>query len=98
MTSTRERWQQLIELAKIRRAAGSFSGAEATAEPIPAFPISVVPADGPETKGDKKRKRSVKAPTTVVTIDEESSGSPLVQRRKRGTEGPEEDAIPIPQA
>ena len=98
MTSTRERRQKLIELAKSRRAVGSSSGTEATAEPIPASPISVVPAESPETTGDKKRKRLVKAPTTVVSIEEESSGSPLVQRRKRGAEGLEGDATPIPQA
>ena len=98
MTSTRERRQQLIELAKSRRAAGSSSGAEATTDPIPALPISVVLAEGPENRGDKKRKRLVKASITVVTIDEESSGSPLVQWRKRGTEVPEKNAIPSPQA
>ena len=39
----------------------------------------------------------MKAPTTVISIEEESSGSPLVQRRKRGTEGLEGDATLIPQ-
>ena len=61
-------------------------------------PISVALAEGPETRGDKKRKQLVKAPTTVISIEEESSGSPLVQRRKRGTEGAEGDATLIPQA
>jgi len=40
----------------------------------------------------------VKAPTTVVSIEEESSGSPLVQRRRRGAEGAEGDASPTPPA
>jgi len=96
MTSNKERRQKLIALAKSRRAVGSFTGTEATSEPISASPISVAPAEGPETRGDKKRKWLVKAPTTVISIEEESSGSPLVQRRRRGAEGDEGDASPIP--
>ena len=98
MTSNKERRQKLIALAKSRRAVGSSTRTEATSEPISASPISVAPAEGPETRGEKKRKRLVKAPTTVISIEEESSGSPLVQRRKRGTEGAEGDATLIPQA
>ena len=98
MTSDKERRQRLLALARSRRAAEAPSEVEAIAEPIPASPISVAPAEGRETKGDKKRKRLVKAPTTVISIEEESSGSPLVQRRKRGVEGLEGDANPIPQA
>lgn len=98
MTSNKEQRQKLIALAKSRRAVGSSSETEATSEPISASPISVVPAEGPETRGEKKRKRLVKAPTTVVSVEEESSGSPLVQRRRRGAEGVEGDASPIPPA
>jgi len=98
MTSNKERRQKLITLAKSRRAVGSSSRTEATAEPIPASPISVAPAEGPETRGDKKRKQLVKAPTTVVSIKEESSGSPLVQRRRRGAKGDEGGASPTPPA
>jgi len=74
MTSNEERRQKLIALAKRRRAVGSSSGTEATSEPISASPISVAPAEGPETRGEKKRKRLVKAPTTVASTEEESSG------------------------
>ena len=71
---------------------------EPIAEPIRASPISVAPAEGRETRGDKKRKRLAKAPTTVIAIEEESFGSPLVQKKRRATEGPEDDANPLPQA
>ena len=98
MTSDKERRQRLLALARSRRTGGASSGTEAIAEPIRASPISVAPAEGPETRGDKKRKQLVKAPTTVISVEEESSGSPLVQRRKRGTEGLEGDATPVPQA
>ncbi|XP_068503820.1 uncharacterized protein [Phaseolus vulgaris] len=105
MTSSKERRQKLIELAKSQRATGSSSGTEATAEatskPISASPLSVAPAE-------KKRKRLVKAPTTVASTEGESSGSPHVQRRRRGAEvggsstlrpeGAEGDASPIPPA
>ena len=74
MTSNKERRQKLIALAKSRRAVGLSSGMEATAEPIPVSPILVAPAEGPETRGEKKRKRLVKAPTTVASTEEESSG------------------------
>ena len=40
----------------------------------------------------------MKVPTTVVSIEEESSGSPLVQRRKREAEGDEGGASPTPPA
>ena len=95
MTSNKEQRQKLIALAKSRRAVGSSTGTEATSEPISASPLSVAPGEGPETRGDKKRKQLVKAPTTVISIEEESSGSPLVQRRRRGFEGAEGDASPI---
>ena len=98
MTSDKERRQRLLALARSRRAAEEPSEVEAIAEPIRASPISVAPAEERETRGEKKRKRLVKAPTTVVTIEEESSGSPLVQRKRKGTEGPEGDADPLPQA
>ncbi|XP_068504669.1 predicted GPI-anchored protein 58 [Phaseolus vulgaris] len=90
ITSSKERCQKLIKLAKSRRAARSSSGTEATAEassePISASPLSFAPAEGPETKGEKKRKRLVKAPTTVASTEGESSGSPLAQRKRRGAE------------
>ena len=98
MTSDKERRQRLLALARSRRAAEASSEVEAVAEPIPASPISVAPAEGCETRDEKKRKRLVKAPSTVISIEEESSGSPLVQRRKRGVESLEGDANPIPQA
>jgi len=112
MTSSKERRQKLIELAKSRRAAKSSSGTEATAEassePISASPPSVAPVEGPETRGERKRKRLVKAPTTVASTEGESSGSPLVQRKRRGAEvggsstprpeGAEGDASPTPLA
>ncbi|XP_068504016.1 uncharacterized protein [Phaseolus vulgaris] len=98
MTSDKERRQRLLALARSRQAAGAPTEVEATAEPLRASPISVAPAEGRETRGDKKRRRLVKAPTTVITVEEESSGSPLVQRKRKGTEGPEGDASPLPQA
>jgi len=112
MTSSKERRQKLIELAKSRRATRSSSGTEATAEvsskPISASPLPVAPAEGPETRGERKRKRPVKAPTTVASTEGESSGSLLVQRKRRGTEvggsstprpeGVEGDASPTPPA
>jgi len=98
MTSDKERRQRLLALARSRRAAETPSEVEAIAEPIRAPPISVAPAEGRETRGDKKRKRLGKAPTTVITVEEESSGSPLVQQKRRGTEGPEDDVNPLPQA
>jgi len=76
MTSDKERRQRLLALARSRRAAEASSEVEAIAEAIPASPISVAPAERRETRGDKKRKRLVKAPTTVISIEEESSGSP----------------------
>ena len=78
MTSDKERRQRLLALARSRQAAGAPTEVEATAEPLHASPISLAPAEGRETRGDKKRRRLVKAPTTVINVEEESSGSPLV--------------------
>ena len=91
--SGKDRWQALLELAKLRGTKGTGSSSSTT-EPIGAPPLSVAQAGGPE-QGRKKR-RLVKASTSPVVVaaaapstEEESSGSPLIhcQRKLPAVEG-----------
>ena len=91
MTSGKDRKRALLELARTRgaRVTGSSSS---TTDPIAAPPLLVAPAEGP--KPEKKRRRLVKAfpaSDTVVaaptpSTEEESSGSPLVHRKRKHPE------------
>jgi len=83
--SGKDRRKALLELAKLRGAKGTGSSSSTT-DPIAAPPLSVVPAEGPEP--GKKRRKLVKAfPSSAAaapapSTEEESSGSPLVHRKR----------------
>jgi len=91
MTSGKDRRKALLELAQTRGAKGTGSSSSTT-EPIAAPPLSVALAEGPEP--ERKRGRLVKAfPTTVAvaaeptpSTEEESSGSPLIHRKRKHKE------------
>ena len=83
MTSGKDRRQRLLDLARSRKAAGSSTG---TTETISDSPLSVTPAEVPEPVVERKRKRLVKAHSTATSTEEESSGSPLIHRRRKVTE------------
>ncbi|XP_068486887.1 uncharacterized protein [Phaseolus vulgaris] len=108
MTSGKDRRRALLELARTRGAKGTGSSSSTT-EPIAAPPLSVAPAEGPEP--EKKRRRLVKAfPATVAvaadptpSTEEESSGSPLIHRKRKRQEvggasslRPEENEVRLP--
>jgi len=86
--SRKERRKALLELARLKGAKGTGSSSSTT-DPIAAPPLSVAPADGPEP--GRKRRKLVKAfPSSAATAavpapstEEESSGSPLVHRKRK---------------
>ena len=91
MTSGKDRKRALLELARTRGAKGTGSSSS-TIEPITAPPLSVAPAEGPEP--ERKRRRLVKTLPTAVAVaaeptpstEEESSGSPLIHRKRKHQE------------
>jgi len=84
--SGKERRNALLELARLQGAKGTDSSSSTT-DPIAAPPLSVAPAEGPEP--GRKRRKLVKAfPSSVAaapapSTEEESSGSPLVHRKRK---------------
>ncbi|XP_068474753.1 uncharacterized protein [Phaseolus vulgaris] len=82
--SGKDRRKALLELAKLRGAKGTGSSSSTT-EPIAAPPLSVAPAEGPE-QGRKRRKlvKAFPSPAAAApSTEEESSGSPLVHRKRK---------------
>ena len=82
--SGKDRRKALLELAKLRGAKGTCSSSSTT-EPIAAPPLSVAPAEGPE-QGRKRRKLVKAFPSSAAaapSTEEESSGSPLVHRKRK---------------
>ncbi|XP_068492100.1 uncharacterized protein [Phaseolus vulgaris] len=84
--SGKDRRKALLELAKLRGAKGTDSSSSTT-DPIAASPLSVAPAEGPEP-GRKRRKlvkafpSSAAAAAPAPSTEEESSGSPLIHRKR----------------
>ncbi|XP_068467078.1 lysine-rich arabinogalactan protein 19-like [Phaseolus vulgaris] len=85
--SGKDRRKALLELAKLRGAKGTGSSSSTT-DPIAAPPLSVAPAEGPEP--ERKIRKLVKAfPSSAAaaapapSTEEESSGSPLVHRKRK---------------
>ncbi|XP_068498427.1 uncharacterized protein [Phaseolus vulgaris] len=82
--SGKERRKALLELARLQGAKGTGSSSSTT-DPIAAPPLSVAPAEGPEP--GRKRRKLVKAfPSSAApapSTEEESSGSPLVHRKRK---------------
>ncbi|XP_068504472.1 uncharacterized protein [Phaseolus vulgaris] len=82
--SGKDRRKALLELAKLRGAKGTGSSSS-TIEPIASPPLSVAPAEGPE-QGRKRRKLVKAFPSSAAaapSTKEESSGSPLVHRKRK---------------
>ncbi|XP_068503888.1 uncharacterized protein [Phaseolus vulgaris] len=84
--SGKERRKALLELARLKGAKGTGSSSSTT-EPIAAPPLSVTPAEGPEP-GRKRRKLTKAFPSSAAaapapSTEEESSGSPLVHRKRK---------------
>ncbi|XP_068504471.1 uncharacterized protein [Phaseolus vulgaris] len=83
--SGKERRKALLELARLKGAKGTGSSSSTT-DPIAAPPLSVALAEGPEP-GRKRRKLVKTFPSSAAapapSTEEESSGSPLVHRKRK---------------
>ncbi|XP_068504511.1 uncharacterized protein [Phaseolus vulgaris] len=85
--SGKERRKALLELSRLKGAKRTGSSSSTT-DPIAAPPLSVAPAEGPEP-GRKRRKMEKAFPSSAAAVapapstEEESSGSPLVHRKRK---------------